>query len=107
MRVDGFVSLQAKLSGGEFLTKPLFFQGKELAMNLSTGGAGDIRVEVQDAGGTVVPGYSMEDCHEVWGDDLARIVKWEGGSDVSGLAGHPVRLRFQLADADLYSIQFR
>jgi len=107
MRVDGFVSLQAKLSGGEFLTKPLVFQGKELAMNLSTGGAGDIRVEVQDAGGTVVPGYSMEDCHEVWGDDLARIVKWEGGSDVSGLAGHPVRLRFQLADADLYSIQFR
>ena len=107
IRVDGFVSINARLSGGELLTKPLIFQGSELAMNMSTGATGGIRVEVQDAGGTVVPGYAMDDCHEVWGDDLARTVKWEGGSDLSRLAGQPVRLRIRLADADLYSIQFR
>ena len=107
MRIDGFVSINAKLSGGEVLTKPMTFQGSKLALNFSTGAAGGIRIEVQDPGGTVVPGYSLNDCHEVWGDDLARVVKWEGGSDLSGLAGQPVRLRVQLADADLYSIQFR
>ncbi len=32
---------------------------------------------------------------------------WEGGLDVSALAGRPVRLRFAMKDADLYSIQFR
>ncbi len=107
MRIDGFVSIQARLSGGELLTKPLIFQGGELIQNFSTGAAGGIRVEVQDAGGTVVPGYALDDCHEVWGDDLARVVKWQGGADLSGLAGQPVRLRIQLKDADLYSMQFR
>ena len=107
MRIDGFVSINARLRGGEVLTEPLTFQGSQLALNFSTGAAGGVRVEVQDAGGTIVPGYALDDCHEVWGDDLARIVKWEGGSDVSGLAGQPVRLRIHFADADLYSIQFR
>ncbi len=107
IRVDGFVSIQAMLSGGELLTKPLTFDGSELVLNLSTGAAGGVKVEVQDAGGAVVPGYALDDCHEVWGDDLARVVKWEGGSDLSRLAGQPVRLRIRLADADLYSIQFR
>jgi hypothetical protein len=107
MRIDGFVSINARLSGGELLTKPLIFQGSELALNFSTGAAGGIRVEVQDPGGAVVPGYAMDDCLEVWGDDLSRIVKWQGGSDLSVLAGQPVRLRMVLADADLYSLQFR
>jgi hypothetical protein len=32
---------------------------------------------------------------------------WKSGTDVSQLAGKPVRLRFELKDADLYSFQFR
>jgi hypothetical protein len=30
LRIDGFVSVQAPLSGGEFVTKPLVFQGSHL-----------------------------------------------------------------------------
>ena len=41
-----------------------------------------------------------------YGDDLARTVTWKGSADVGGLAGKPVRLRFALSDADLYSLQF-
>jgi len=33
-------------------------------------------------------------------------VSWKGGTDVSGLAGKPVRLRVRLKDADLYSFRF-
>jgi hypothetical protein len=34
-------------------------------------------------------------------------VHWQSGSDLGTLAGKPVRLRFVLRDADLYSIRFR
>ena len=35
------------------------------------------------------------------------MVRWSGGPDLSRLAGIPLRLRFVLKDADLYSLQFR
>jgi len=35
------------------------------------------------------------------------VVKWSAGTGVSSLAGKPVRLRFELKDADLYSIGVR
>jgi len=107
LRVDGFASVEAPLSGGEMLTKPLVFSGKELVLNLSTSAAGSIRVEIQDAEGKEVPGYALADCHDLFGDDLQRVVEWVGGSDVSALAGKPVRLRVELMDADLYSLRFR
>ena len=39
-------------------------------------------------------------------DSLDRIVTWQGNTDVSSLAGNPVRLRFRLRDAEIYSLQF-
>ncbi len=107
IRIDGFVSVNAPLSGGELLTKPLVFDGNALVLNFSSSAAGDVRVEVQDARGHVIEGYALDDCHEVWGDDLARTVKWGDTTDLSRLSGQPVRLRFVIRDADLYSIQFR
>ena len=44
---------------------------------------------------------------EIVGDEIERVAAWENGADVSSLAGQPVRLRFVLKDADLYSIRFR
>ena len=107
LRIDGFVSVQAKLSGGEFVTAPLVFEGSELTLNFSTSAAGSIRVEIQDTLGMAINGFSLVDCHEIFGDDLARLVSWSGGEDLGQLAGRPVRLRFVLKDADLYSLRFR
>jgi len=107
LRIDGFVSVQAPLSGGELVTKPLTFEGRELVINYSTSAAGSVQVEIQDAEGNPIDGFTLAQCPEIFGDDIARVVSWEGGSDVSALAGRPVRLRFMLKDADLYSIQFR
>ena len=106
IRIDGFVSVNAGLSGGELLTRPVIFDGDRLVLNFSSSAAGGIAVEVQDANGHAVDGRSLEDCDEVWGDDLARTVSWRGDPDVGGLAGQPVRLRFRLRDADLYSLRF-
>jgi hypothetical protein len=107
LRTDGFVSVSAPFDGGEFVTKPLTFSGSQLELNVSTSAAGSLRVEIQDATGSPIPGFSLADCGEVIGDEISRVIQWQQGTDLSPLAGKPIRLRFALQDADLYSMQFR
>jgi hypothetical protein len=108
LRTDGFVSVHAPYAGGEMITQPLTFKGKELVLNVSTSAAGSVRVEIRDAQGTPVPGYTLADSVPMVGDEIERGVTWKGkGSDVGPLAGKPVRLRFVLKDADLYALRFR
>jgi hypothetical protein len=66
-----------------------------------------VRAELQDALGVPLRGFALADCQEIYGDQLDRVVTWNGNPDLSKLAGTPTRLRFVLKDADLYSIQFR
>jgi hypothetical protein len=113
LRVDGFVSLHARqaqpagrIAPGEMLTKPLSFAGKTLTLNFATSAAGSVRVELQTTHGKPLPGYALADCDELFGDTLDRTVTWKGNPDVSAHAGQPIRLRFVLADADIYSMQF-
>jgi hypothetical protein len=40
------------------------------------------------------------------GDDLERTITQASGADVSALQGTPVRLLWDLKDADLYAFQF-
>jgi hypothetical protein len=107
MRIDGFASVNAPYRGGEMLTKQLTFAGRELVINYSTSAAGGIRVEIQDEDGKAIPGHALADCIEIIGDQIERTVTWKAGPDVSKLAGRPVRLRFAMKDADLYSLLFR
>ena len=51
--------------------------------------------------------HTLSDCHEVFGDEIDRTVAWKDGESVKQLAGTPVRLRFVLKDADLFSFRFR
>ena len=41
------------------------------------------------------------------GDEIVRLVVWKQGTDVSRLAGRPVRVRFVMKDADLFALRFR
>ena len=107
LRLDGFASLHAPYKGGMALTKPSRFSGKELEINYSTSAAGSVRVEIQDSEGKPLPGYSAKECQEILGDEVERVVAWQGGSNLTALAGRPVRLRFVLKDADIYSFRFR
>lgn len=107
LRVDGFASVQAPLSGGELVTKPLIFAGNCLQVNFSASAAGSVQVELlRDQMNEPVAGFSLDDCIELLGDDIERVVRWTDGCDVSSLEGVPVRLRFVLRDADLYAFQF-
>jgi len=106
IRIDGFVSLHAKRIPGEFVSKPLTFTGRELSLNFSTSAAGSIQVEIQDADGQPVPGFSLADCDELFGDTIDRTVSWRDRTDLHALAGKSIRLRMVLSDADLYSLKF-
>ncbi|MBM3238545.1 hypothetical protein FJZ31_19800 [Candidatus Poribacteria bacterium] len=107
LREDGFVSVHAQYAGGEMVTKLLTFEGHELVINYSTSAAGSIRVEIQDVKGKPIPSFTLAESAEIYGDELERVVAWNGNSDVSLLAGKLIHLRFVLKDADLYSICFR
>jgi hypothetical protein len=106
LRTDGFASVNAPYEGGEMVTHPCTFAGRELTINFSTSAAGSMRVELQDASGEPLPGYAAADCDELIGDQIERTVHWRGKSDLNALAGRPIRLRFLLQDADLYSLKF-
>jgi len=94
------------MKGGELLTKPIVFSGNQLELNFATSAAGSIRVEILYPHGAPIEDYRMEDCPEIFGDTLERVVPFKNGTDLSALAGTPVRLRFELKDADLYSFRF-
>lgn len=108
IRLDGFVSVQAPLSGGELLTKNFTFRGDSLELNFSTSAAGSILVEIQDVKGKPIPGFALADCEDIFGDSVNRNIIWKGGkkSKLSVLQGRTVRLRFVIKDADLYSFRF-
>ncbi|MBM3794722.1 MAG: hypothetical protein FJW31_11775 [Acidobacteria bacterium] len=72
IRVDGFVSITAPLSGGEVLTKPVRFRGRRLLFNYSTSAAGSIRVQLEDPSGHAYEGFSLADAAELYGDSLAQ-----------------------------------
>lgn len=107
LRLDGLAAVSAPYVEGEMRTKPLTFTGKELVLNFATSAAGGIRVEIQDASGKAISGFALADSVETIGNEIERAVRWKSGSDVSSLAGKPVRLRFVMRDTRLFSLRFR
>ncbi len=105
LRTDGFVSVNASAAGGEMVTKPIIFNGKDLILNYSTSAMGRIRVELQDADGNPYEGFRLEDCITLSGDSIERKITWKN-AQVSDLIGKPTKIRFVMTDADLYSYRF-
>ena len=105
-RLDGLTSIRAPYAGGRLLTKAIVFSGRKLVLNYSTSAGGSVKVELWDQAGKPVPGYSAAACDEIVGDEIARTVSWQGNTSVQALAGKIVRLRFELKDADLFSLRF-
>jgi len=106
LRLDGFASVRAAYEGGELITKPIRFDGNRLLLNFATSAAGGIRVEIQDAQGNPLPGFSLDEAVELIGNEIEREVRWKDGADVSKLAQQPVRLRLVMKDADVYALRF-
>lgn len=105
-RVDGFVSMTAGDQGGELLTRPLRFEGNRLFLNYVTRPGGSIRVEVQSPDGRPIEGYRLGDFQELVGDHIQQAVRWGNRDTLAIPSGTPVRLRFVMRNAELYSLRF-
>jgi hypothetical protein len=114
LRRDRFVGQHAGETHGILLTRQFILNADRLELNCSVipkpYAAPEIRVEILECpnpGGPeqVLPGYSMDDCDPVRVDRLDAPVSWKGSSDLRGLHGKPVYLRFRLLHAALYGFR--
>jgi len=101
LRLDGFISAHAGSVEGSLSTKPLQFEGAELELNLSTSAAGFVRVEILNEQGNV-----LATSRPMIGDFISQAVPWESDVNLADLAKKPVRLKFSMKEADLYSFRF-
>jgi hypothetical protein len=101
LRRDGFASMDAGLREGSLLTRPVTFRGKHLFVNVAAAG-GELRAEVLDRDGTVLPGLTRDHCLPVRADSTRVAASWTG-ADLERLRGQAVRFRFFLRNGALYA----
>jgi hypothetical protein len=106
-RLDGFVSADAPYTGGWLVTPPIVFSGDHLELNINVAAMGGAQVEIQDEQGRPAAGFALDECDRILFNDVAYTVKWKGKSDLSALAGRPVRLKIAMRSAKLYAFQFQ
>jgi hypothetical protein len=105
-RQDGFVSADAGPGGGTLTTPLITFQGNRLTLNINCGAMGEAWVEIHDAAGNPLPGFTLAESVSVDRNGTAQEVWWHKGPDLSSLSGRPVRLHVKMRCAKLYAFQF-
>lgn len=105
LRTDGFVALNAA-GNGTAITKPVTFSGNTLDVNFLANAGGSLKVELQDASGQPIPGFTLAQATPMTGDHVSQTVSWGANSNVGSLAGQTVKVRFELQNAKVFSFQF-
>jgi hypothetical protein len=100
---DRLAALEAP-GEGEFTTAALVLRGGRITLNMRAERTGGIRVELRDENFRAVPGRGFAHADNLYGDDPAATVTWNGNGDVSDLAGRKIYLRFRLRAARLFSV---
>ena len=118
--VDRFASLSSGFRAGKLVTKPMVWPGGDLAINASTSAAldgdprlkdGEMRVEVQNAEGRSIAGFSgdestlFKDNMPMRGFTDSAVLRWPGDRSMDELAGSSIRLVFHMRDCHLYSFR--
>jgi hypothetical protein len=91
LRRDGFASMDGP---GELTTRAVKFKGKHLFVNVN----GEVRVDVLDEAGKALRSSAL-----AGGDQTKLKIEWTDGTELDGLIGKAVRLRFHLTKGSLYS----
>lgn len=101
LRRDGFASMDTN-GAGTLTTKALTFSGNRLFVNADAS-KGTLAVEIVGLDGQAHPSFPRGRSLAVRGDKTCQEVKWQGKHDLSQLSKQPVKLRFHLTNASLYS----
>ena len=99
LRRDGFAGMSGT---GTLTTVPVVFDGKYLFVNVDCPD-GELKVEVLNKNGVVVPGFEKDKCVAIKTDSTIARVEWEGQDDLSALASYAIRFKFYLTGGELYS----
>ncbi len=99
-RLDGMVSIKADEKGGWIETGTFTTSGDHLIVNADAH-QGNLSVAVLDAEGEIIPGYSHKECVPVKSDSVRHHIKWKNNDSL--MKGQPIRLRFYLKNAELFS----
>ena len=83
------------------VTRPVKFIGGFCFVNADV--AGSLRVELLDREGRTIPGFSADQCEPVTGNGTKLAVRWRGAAPLADLQNTPVRFKFVLDRARLYS----
>lgn len=101
--LDRFIGQEAGPKPGTILTRPFLLEGDRLELNVDARG-GQVQIEVLDASGQPLAGFSGDDAETYQNVDKLRLSpRWS--QPLSRLKGQEVRLEFRLQDATLYAFQ--
>ncbi|MCC6681100.1 MAG: hypothetical protein IT445_09385 [Phycisphaeraceae bacterium] len=101
LRLDGFVSADAGSSGGMMETKELSLTRPTLCLNADAA-RGEVRVELIDLHGRPIPGYTARDAVPLTRDSVSQKIHFRTRRHLPE-PGTPVKIRFYLKNASLYS----
>jgi len=99
LRLDGFCSWHADSTSGSILTRSFVWQGSSMDINFATSALGSLRIIICNKDGIPLSGY---DSTSLFGDSIERPVDFE--KPLSELYGKEVRLRIEMSECDLWSM---
>lgn len=102
LRRDGFASMDADSESRTLTTRTVQFTGTHLFVNADVPD-GELRVEVLDEHGQPLEPFTLKNCLPVQTNDTLHNVTWNSATDLSAVAGKPVRFRFHLRNGRLFS----
>lgn len=105
LRRDGFVSMRASIKEGFLTTEKLSFDGSYFFVNANVKAKGaQLKVELLDADGNPIPGFTKRDCIVMRGaDNTKQLITWKGKQNLTELQGRTIRAKFYLTHGDLYA----
>ena len=119
MPLDGFVSLDGVRGApsrdvapySEMVTRSFGFAGTRLSVNvqaaLQGAGPAELRVEVLEPNHHRIDEFQFDDADPIIQSGQSQVVSWNGSSDLSAMAGRPIKLRFYFKNCKLLSFQFQ
>ena len=102
LRRDGFTSMDAGEKEETLLTRTVTSGGNHLFVN-SDMDLGELRVEILDRNGRVIPPFSKDNCIPIQVDCTIQEIQWRSAKNMSSAAGKDIRLRFYVRNGSLYS----
>jgi hypothetical protein len=117
LRKDGFVYLESRSGPGYIRTKPMYWRGGELRLNVHGQGGRAVvlpdgaylvngaRVQITNSQGQPLKGYTFAECRPFAGDSLAWKPAWKSGCTMDRLKRKDIQVAIELYNARLYAIR--